>query len=157
MLHWHPVSWWGNICVMQFFKWKGHHNIVYELLPHCDTYIIPNARPIIIATWLMLISGWGREYGASVFAPKGSYYHIYAYFPTNHLLGNPRWKTKYQWHSIFAYYQNVAVSVSFIVFPKEAGSKLVIDSSSLVTFQLPYIQDYKLLTLSWHTISAWNR
>jgi hypothetical protein len=36
-LCWHWVLWWGNICAMRCFNWKGCHNFIYELLPQCDT------------------------------------------------------------------------------------------------------------------------
>jgi len=60
-LRWRSVSWWGNVCVMHCFKWRGCHDILYELLPHCDTLISQDARPIIIATPLMLIIRMGQE------------------------------------------------------------------------------------------------
>ena len=59
-LHWRSVSWWGNVCVMHCFKWKGCHDIIYELLPHCNTYITQDPTPKIVDTPLTLIFKMGQ-------------------------------------------------------------------------------------------------
>jgi len=60
-LHWLSVSWWGNVCVMRCVQWKGCHNIIYELSPHCDTEISQDARPIIIDTLVIVNFGMRQE------------------------------------------------------------------------------------------------
>ena len=42
------VAWWGRVCVLHCFKWKGSHDIVYELLPHCDTWMDQDPTPEIV-------------------------------------------------------------------------------------------------------------
>jgi len=47
--------------------------------------------------------------------------------------------------------------MSFIVLPRKAASTLLRDSSNQVTFQLPFLQDIKSLTLHWRSFSGWGR
>jgi len=69
----------------------------------------------------------------------------------------PRCTAKNRWRSVEAHFQNGAVIVCFTLLPRKAASMLIIDSSDLVTIQLPYLQDWTLLTLRWRSFSGWDR
>jgi len=76
---------------------------------------------------------------------------------TNCHLGYQRCTAKHCWHFLDAHFHNGAVTLSFFDLPRKAASKLVMDSSDQVTFQLPYLQDYWALTLHSHSISGCER
>jgi len=75
---------------------------------------------------------------------------------TNHHLGYPRCTAKHCGHYVDAHYQNWAVTMSVTLLPRKAASTLVMDRSDQVTFQWLYFQDYKWLTLLWHSFSRWG-
>ena len=68
---------------------------------------------------------------------------------TNLHIGYPRCKTKDHWHSIDAYFQNGAVTVSLVILPKKAANRLVMNCSDRITLYLPELQDQKSLMLCW--------
>jgi hypothetical protein len=142
---------------MHGFKRNGCHNILSALFQHCDTCITQYPIPEIVDTPLTLIFRMGQ--GAC------RYYFSLGRCPipwlwmvaTDRRLAYPRCRAKNLWLSVVAHFQNGAVTVSYTLLPKKAASSLVMDSSDPVTFQLPYLQDLKSLTLRWRSFSECGR
>ena len=117
-LGWCSVSWWGNLCVLQCFKWNGSHDTVYEFWPHCDTLITQDPTAKIIDTQLTLIFRMGQE------ACRYYFYLEWQPLPrlwmaaTYHHLGYPICTAKNRWCSVDAHFQNGAVIV-FCTFCQE--------------------------------------
>jgi len=64
---------------------------------------------------------------------------------------HPDWltyKTKNRWLSVDSHFRNAAVTVSISLLPIKAADTLVMDNSEQIAFQLPYLQNTELLTLS---------
>jgi len=140
-LRWHSVSWWGNVFVMRCLKWKPCHNIVYEILPHCDTQITQDPTPKIIDTPLTLNLRMGQRACWYYFHLGSQRRPQLCEAATNHHLAYTRCTAKYRWRSIDAHFQNGAGTMSYTLLPRKAASTLVMYSSHPVTFQLPYLQD----------------
>jgi len=67
------------------------------------------------------------------------------------------WMDKYCWGSSEAHFHEGARSVSRCFFPIKAANTLMIYRNDHIAFDLPDLQDQKMLTLRWRSISEWGR
>jgi len=67
------------------------------------------------------------------------------------------WKARNHWPSVDAHFDDGARSVSRPFFPIKAANTWIIYRNKHIAFDLPDLQDQKLLTLRWHSISEWGR
>jgi len=67
------------------------------------------------------------------------------------------WKPKNCWQCIDAHFHDRARSVSLSVLPLKEANTLIMYNNDQVTFQLPDLQDQKLLTLCRRSFSEWGR
>ena len=67
------------------------------------------------------------------------------------------WKTKYRWLSVDAHLNEGAQSVSQSFLPITPANTLTIYRNDHIAFHLRNLQDQKLLTLHWHSISESGR
>jgi len=65
------------------------------------------------------------------------------------------WKAEILWHSVDAHFHDGARSVSPTFFHINAANKLSTYRNDHIAFELPDLQDQKLLTLCWCSISEW--
>jgi len=66
------------------------------------------------------------------------------------------WKAKNCWRSVDTHFHEGARSVSLSVFPIEAANTFNIYRNDHIAFDLRDLQDQKLLTLRWRSISEWG-
>jgi hypothetical protein len=101
-LHWCSVASLRNVWARHCFKWNGCHNIVYELLPHCNAYISKDPTPEIVNTPLAFIVRMGQGACRCDFWLGRQLIHWFWIEATNRHLACTRCKAKNRWHSIDA-------------------------------------------------------
>jgi len=150
-LRWSSFSERGSDCVIYSFAKKGCQYACYGWFRPRHHSITVLTRLKIVDTPLTLI----------VKMRQGAWYYYFWFgrqpilslwmATTNWHLGYPRCTAKNRWCSLEAHFQNGAVIVSLTLLPRKAASRLVMDSSNHLTIQLPYLQDWKSLTLHWRS------
>jgi len=150
-LYWSSFSEWGSDCVVYSFAKKGRQYAHYG-------YFRPRHHSITMLTRLKIVDAQLR---LIFWMGHGAWYY---YFwvgrqpilslwiaATNCHLGYPRYTAKHRWFSVEVHFHNGAVIVSFTVLPRKAARINIVDCSDNVSIQLLYLQDWKLLTLCWHS------
>jgi len=73
---------------------------------------------------------------------------------TRSLFNDHPYKTTNHWRCIVAHSQHGAVTILQSLLPMKAANTSVMHNSDLITVQLPYLQDHKLLTLHWRSFQC---
>jgi len=76
---------------------------------------------------------------------------LYMTIATKSKLDLPRYKSKNHWRSVDAHFQNGAVTAFLSLSPTKAANISVMQNSEQITFEIPYLQDQKSLTLHWRS------
>jgi len=159
-LCWRSVSWWGNVCVMRYVNWKGCHDFIYELLPHCYTWITQDQAPIILDTPLTLIFRMGQylvyewlQRNVTLLCQGRLPLHC-LWIPVTRSLFNYRtYKTNNRWCSVDADFQDQWGSLILLFLIRKAGNTSFMNGCNQSAVRLPKMHSQQSLTLRWSSFS----
>jgi len=162
-LRWRSVSWWGNVCVLRYFNWKGCLDFVYELWPHCYTSITQGLAPIILDTPLTLIFRMGQYLVYEWLQPivtlfwqgRLPFHRLWIAVTRSHL--NYRtYKTKNRWCSVDTDFHDGARSLILLFLSWKPAKTSFMNGCNQSALRLPKMNSQKSLMLHWSSFPAWG-
>jgi len=133
-LRWHSFSWEGNEAITHCYTWNDGNYFIYKSLPQRNTSITKDATSNIIDTLLTLIFRMGQEaFRISICPWRQPIQHLWMSATSRHL-DDPRWKATNCLCSVDTHLQNVAVTMSLLLLPIQAGNAFNIYNHYNITF-----------------------